>query len=326
MAPKHATAKSDDIEQAPPPVEGIIPTAADMELKAAGGRYYLENVWRVEKEYHSADVYDCRTDLPRLVNALFPAVRDLGYELSDESSRFNGVKNCLELAEAWALLCREARTCKKMFIVRRTPENSGPMLMVQRIEHLRGQVTEMAPLSFVAIVRDDQILVTRDRVMEQATTERVLIEFAKQREDCAICQEFIRARQSTVFACGHQIHSDCYEQFIQAGHTLCPSCRSPVEAKRQVIAMEEGGAHARLVAAAKPPPPVVEPLPQSQRPMNMTDEMFDKQMSTMKGLMSKLEVDEERVAEGEDDTTDTANVAGGETANVAGVETVTPGA
>lgn len=306
MAPKYADTKPDDLDQAPPPVEGVIPTAADMELKAAGGRYYLENVWRVVKEYHSADVYECPTDLPNLANTLFPAVRDMGYELSDESSRFDGVKNCLELAEAWAHLCRDARTCRKMFIVRRTPENSGALLMVQRIEHLRGQVTEMAPLAFLAVVRDDQILVTRDRVMEQATTERVLLEFAKQREDCAICQEFIRARQSTVFACGHQIHSDCYEQFIQAGYTLCPSCRSPVEAKCHVITMEKEGAHARLVAASKPPPPVVKPLPQSQRPLNMTDEMFEKQMSTMKGLMSKLEVDEERVAEY--DTTETTNV------------------
>lgn len=268
-----------------------MPTEQEMDVKAANGRYYLDNVWRILPEYPTHGEFECRTDLPGLVNKLFAQVRHIGYTLSDESARLDGVKNCLDLAEAWAKLCRDARTSNSMFIVRRTPENSGAVLMIQRIEHLRGQVTEMAPLAYIAIVRDDQLLVTRDRVMEQDTTERVMLEFAKMREDCAVCMEFIRARQSTVFACGHQIHSDCYEQFVKAGHTTCPSCRSPVEARVYPIEMKEGGAHERLVAAAKAPPPTVEPLPQAQRPVNMTDEMFDKQIETVRGLMAKLNED-----------------------------------
>lgn len=285
---KHSTAKPADMDEAPPPVEGRVPTQQEMDVKQANGRYYLDNVWRILAEYPSNEEYDCRSDLPGLVNKLYTQVRDIGYALSDESARLNGVKNCLELAEAWAKLCRDARTSEKMFIVRRTPENSGAVLMIQRIEHLRGQVTEMAPLAYIAIVRDDQLLVTRDRVMDQDTTERVLLKLAQMREDCAVCLGFIRERQSTVFACGHQIHSDCYEQFIEANGTACPACRSPVEAKRQVFERKEGGTHARLVAAAKPLPLPVEPLPQAQRPPNMTDEMFDKQLETVRGLMAKL--------------------------------------
>ncbi len=248
----------------------------------------MDNVWRIVEEYPSHNNFTCRADLESLANVLYPQVRDIGYEVSDESARFNDVKNCLELATAWARLCRDARTQKKMFIVRRTPENSGALLMVQRIEHLRGQVTEMAPLAYLAVVRDDQLFVTRDRVMDQDVTERVLIGLAKQREDCCICMEFIRARQSTVFACGHQIHSDCYEQFVASGHSACPSCRSPVETKLHVVDMNEGSAHERLVAAAKPPAPVVESLPQAQRPVTMSNEMFEKQMETVKGLMQRL--------------------------------------
>lgn len=298
----HSTAKPDDVAEAPPPVEGRVPTAQEMEVKGANGRYYLDNLWRICAEYPTHDVYECRADLEGLVNKLYTQVRDLGYMLSDESARLDGVKNCLELAEAWAKLCRDARTSEKMFVVRRTPQNSGAMLMVQRLEHLRGQVTEMAPLAYIAIVRDDQLLVTRDRVMEQDATERVLIEFAKQREDCAICMEFIRARQSMAFACGHQIHSDCYEQFVKAGAQKCPACSMPVEAKLHSMQMSEGGTHERLVAAAKPPPPVVEPLPQAQRPFTMSNEMFDKQIETVRGLMAKLNNDdaEEIVLQGVD--------------------------
>lgn len=288
----HSTAKPDDVLEAPPPVEGRIPSEQEMAVKAANGRYYGDNLWRICAEYPSHDTYDCRTDLTGLVNKLYAEVRDIGYVLSDESARLDNIKNCLQLAEAWAKLCREARTSNKMFIVRRTPDNSGAVLMVQRLEHLRGQVTEMAPLAYLAIVRDDQLLVTRDRVMEQEVSERVLLAFAKQREDCAICMEFIRSRQSTVFACGHQIHSDCYEKFIENGLRTCPACRSPVEAKKFPIEMKEGGAHERLVAAAKPPAPVVEPLPQAQRPVTMSDEMFNKQMETVRGLIAKLNEDD----------------------------------
>ena len=290
---KHSTEKPEDIELAPPPVEGRLTTQQEFEVKQANGRYYLDNVWRILTEYPSNPRYDCRSDLPGLVNKLYAQVRHIGYALSDESARLDGVKNCLELAEAWAKLCRDARTSERMFIVRRTPENSGAVLMIQRIEHLRGQVTEMAPLAYIAIVRDDQLLVTRDRVLEQEMTERVLLEFAKMREDCVVCQSFIRKRQSTVLPCGHHIHSDCYAQFIEAGHTHCPACHSSVEAARPATGAEGGGAegggaHARLVAAAKPLPLPAATLPQAQRPPNMTDEMFNKQLETVRCLMAKL--------------------------------------
>ena len=163
----------------PPAVEGRIPTEEEMEFKARNGRYYLEDVWAIVREFPSADYYGCHTNLPGLVNTLFTQVRDIGYELKDSSEKLNECHHALELTMAWAQVVREARTTQTMHIVRRTPENSGAMLMIQRQEHLRGQCTEWAPVAFIALVRHQQFVVTRDRVLDQAATERLLIQFAK---------------------------------------------------------------------------------------------------------------------------------------------------
>lgn len=163
----------------PPTVENHIPTAEEMEFKACNGRYYLDDVNVIIREFPSAHVYDCRTDLPKLCNKLFVQIRDIGYEFQDVSDRMNGVTHALKLTMAWAQIVREARTKDIMYLVRRTPENSGAMLMVQRQEHLRAQCSEMAPLAYIALVRGEQLVVTRDRVADQDTTERLLIQWAK---------------------------------------------------------------------------------------------------------------------------------------------------
>lgn len=169
----------DMLPDLPVPVEGRIPSPEEMEHKARNGRYYLEDVWVIQREFPTAGEYTCHTDLPRLVNALYAQVRDIGYELVDSSDRLNDCHHALELTMAWAQVVRDARTTDTMHILRRTPENSGAMLMMQRQEHLRGQCTEWAPVSYIALVRDQQLVVTRDRVMDQAATERTLLQWAR---------------------------------------------------------------------------------------------------------------------------------------------------
>lgn len=168
-------------EHLPPVVEGRMPTPEDLDHKARNGQYYLGDVWRINREYPSAGNYDTPTNLPNLVNSLFGQIRDLGFEFVDASTRLNQVRNALELTREWAKLVNEARNKKRMFLVRRTPQNSGPMLMLQRLEHLRGQCSEWAPVAYVVLVRGDQIVVTRDRVLDQASTERVLVAMAKKK-------------------------------------------------------------------------------------------------------------------------------------------------
>jgi hypothetical protein len=162
-----------------PTVEGRVPTPEELEMKARSGRLYLEDVWTIVREFPSAATYECRADLEGLVNALFPQVRDFGLKLVDSSDRLNGIHHALELTMAWATLVREARTTPTMHLVRRTAENSGPMLVLQRQEHLRAQCTEWAPVAFIALVRGEQLILTRDRVLDDEAMQKVLIEFAR---------------------------------------------------------------------------------------------------------------------------------------------------
>lgn len=163
----------------PPTVEGRIPTKEDMEFKSRMGRFYLDDVWVIQREFPTADQYDCATDLPGLANKMSAQVAHLGYDFVDVSDRMNSVKHALQLTMTWASIVREARTTSVVYIVRRTPQNSGAMLMMQRLEHLEGQCSEMAPLSYIVLARAEQRVVTRDRVTDQDTTERMILQLVK---------------------------------------------------------------------------------------------------------------------------------------------------
>ena len=216
----------------PPPVEGRVPSKQEMQFKASNGPYYLDDVWKIEREFPTADRYDALTDLPNLANTLYAQVRDIGYTLKDSSEKLNDVHHALELTMAWANLVRDARTSDTMHIVRRTPENSGAMLMIQRQEHLRGQCSEMAPIAYIALVRDDQLVVTRDRVPDQDSTERILLMMARTKDDCCICNEFLRRRESTSLTrCGHCVHVDCLKLVLAAGELSCPQCKMELDDK-----------------------------------------------------------------------------------------------
>lgn len=216
----------------PPPVEGRVPSKEEMQFKASNGPYYLDDVWKIEREFPTAHNYDAPTDLPNLVNTLYAQVRDIGYTLVDSSERLNDVHHALELTMAWAKIVREARTTDTMHIIRRTPENSGAMLMIQRQEHLRGQCSEMAPIAYIALVRDDQLVVTRDRVPDQDSTERILLLMARSKDDCCICGEFLRRRESTSLTrCGHCVHTDCLKLVFTAGEISCPQCKTEMDEK-----------------------------------------------------------------------------------------------
>ena len=226
------SAHDEVIVELPPPVEGRVPSKEEMQFKASNGPYYLDDVWKIEREFPTADKYETPTDLPNLVNTLYAQVRDIGYTLHDSSEKLNNVHHALELTMAWAKIVREARTTDTMHIVRRTPENSGAMLMIQRQEHLRGQCSEMAPIAYIALVRDDQLVVTRDRVPDQDSTERILLMMARSKDDCCICNEFLRRRESTSLTrCGHCVHTDCLKLVLAAGELSCPQCKMEMDDK-----------------------------------------------------------------------------------------------
>lgn len=219
----------------PPEVEGRVPSEEEMAFKARNGTYYAQDVWRIVREFPSAHIYKCLTDLPNLANKLFPAVRDVGYELEDVSDRMDSVSHALELTMRWAEVVREARTSNKMLIVRRTMSNCGAVLMLQRMEHLRGQCTELSPLALIVLVRDDQVLVTRDRVMDQDSMERMVISMARDKDECcppAERQERAPNMPAALFKQQMRAMSDMMDK-------MC----------RDAAALDEGEDHATTAAA-----------------------------------------------------------------------------
>lgn len=207
----------------PPSVEGHMPTQEEMERKAASGPHLLNNVDAIVSEFPSAGIYTTPGHLETLVSRNREAIEKLGYQLVDASHLFNGITNGLLLLERWATVVHTARTSKQMIVARRTPENCGALLLLQRLEHLRGQITEWSPIAFAAVVRDDQLLVTRDKVGNCDETNEMLRHMARTEELCKLCNFFLRARVSTVLKCGHVLHSDCYAKHLEDTNT-CPVC------------------------------------------------------------------------------------------------------
>ena len=160
----------------PPTVEGRDCSDEELRAKAANGAYYLDDVWRIVREFPTADVFDCPGKLETLTRRLDGALEDLGYRVVEASARFEGLVHATQLAQAWAQLVHDARNSETLYIVRRTAGNTGPLLALQRIEHLRGECSEYSPLALVALVRGEQRLFPRHAVPEADALEALLRE------------------------------------------------------------------------------------------------------------------------------------------------------
>ena len=166
-----------------PVVEGMHPTQADLDAKARNGRYYLSNIGLITNEYITPHVYEIKNvDIEHMTLFVEERVLELGCVAVDSSHRLNGVTHALQLAEAWHTLVREARTTNVLHIIRRTPQNSGAVLMIQRQEHLRGNCSEWTPMALMALVRSEQLMLQRHEIEKQRDVEDLIVQFATERE------------------------------------------------------------------------------------------------------------------------------------------------
>jgi hypothetical protein len=242
-----AAAQKGDEMQAEPPTAEREPTAAEFEAKKKNGRLYLHDIWRVVPEFPSAELYDCATDLSKLVNTVGPAVHAAGYLAVDSSYRLNGLDHALHLTESWTDIVREAHTNKVMHVLRRTPENSGPMLMIQRQEHIRGYVDEMSPIALIVACRNELLLLPRNRVPEQAELCRLLVDLAS-----------APAKEAAT------LPSALYKQQMEALTVMMDALSVPAKSKQQ---------------SESPPPLLAPPLdapPDGAAPLHAADEAAGK--------------------------------------------------
>ena len=194
----------------------------EMQFKAGNGKYYITDVWKIEREFPSSDVYDCKADLVALVDNTRRDVGLLGYEILDSSDRMDGVRHCLQLVTAWHQLVHDARNNRRVHVVRRTPANSGAVLMLQRQQHLQGQCSEMAPLAFIALCDDRVLAVTRDRVLDQDAMESLFMAWVKARRTCPACNEPLHTKPTFVTRSGCEMHCDCLRTLLRDGVRVCP--------------------------------------------------------------------------------------------------------
>ena len=159
----------------PPTVEGRECTEAEMAAKRANGAYYLDDIWRIVREYPTAGVFDCPGELETLPRRLDAALDAVGYRVVEASARFEGLVHATQLAQAWAQLVHDARNSETLYLVRRTAGNTGALLALQRIEHLRGECTEHSPLALVALVRGEQRLYPRHEVPAPPVLDALLL-------------------------------------------------------------------------------------------------------------------------------------------------------
>lgn len=165
----------------PTQVEGRVPDEAELELKRKNGSRYFHDCWTICREFQTWQQYGpVATDLEGLAASLGRDAACHGFDVVDSSDRLNDAVHCTQMAVAWHKIVHDARNSNVVHVVRRTPANSGPVLCIQRLESLRGQCTEFTPCAFIVLVSHQMIIFTRDRVLPQEHTERLLLAMIRQ--------------------------------------------------------------------------------------------------------------------------------------------------
>lgn len=201
--------------------------------KNARGLAYRTNVWKIESEFENADSYDVPSGLDLEAffesDAFMTRIDDEGVELEDMSAIFENVKHSLELIEALARCVHVAR--RRLVVIRRVPENSGPVLMLQRQNALTGLVGEESPLALIALYREKKLLLTQDLVPGESTLTRMLLNFVGNEDTCAVCGDLLRNAQSTMLSCRHELHTACLLSILEKSKggekAKCPDCTHP---------------------------------------------------------------------------------------------------
>jgi len=141
-------------------------TRQDLERKRRNGSRYVQDVWLIVAEFPTANIYECNsgTDLALLWKAIGPALLFHDVLSIDSSRRLENLYHAIHMTESYAELVREARAEKVCHVLRRTPQNAGAMLMLQRLQHIGGYCDELSPVALIVLVGDEELLVQRHEV------------------------------------------------------------------------------------------------------------------------------------------------------------------
>ena len=179
---------------------------------------------RIVEEFDTVDDYETPEDLETFVQRLQDRVEAVNFTVVDASNRMDDVNDALVFARKWSEMVHEARTKRIVLVLRRTPSNSRAILVLQRMEHVRGACNENSPLSAVVLMRGEQALYPRDELSPR-TLDELAARIKSSAADCPICGDFLSTSAATQFRCGHRVHTNCFQRLCYvATRPDCPVC------------------------------------------------------------------------------------------------------
>lgn len=139
---------------------------------------YLHDVWAIERDHPTANECDPSTTVSShsFLESLRAQLASRGHVVIDASARLESVYHGYQLLRAWSTFVRDAHVEAEknhLFVLVRTPRNSGPMLMQQRLEWHRNNCSERSPVFMFVLCGSRQLIVLRDQV--QTTTDRATV-------------------------------------------------------------------------------------------------------------------------------------------------------
>ena len=228
-APPDSAAAALDEPPLPEIVEGVVCTAEQLERKRMTGGKYMQDISLIEFEYVTTELYETPFCLSQAIELLAPLAHDAAMAIVDASSDFDGLVTGFQLVKAWAQAVHRARNSPDLLFIRRTPENTPALLMIQRLEHLRGQVSEMCPISLIVLCREDQLLFTRDRIPAFVAFEKLMAQLIANVTNCVLCQQTVTTSEYSTLQCGHIYHDRCLEGWVSTTATReCPLCDTAI--------------------------------------------------------------------------------------------------
>lgn len=223
----------------------------------------LKNTAIILNQYPTHMDFDVGFDINAAWLDAIPAIQAAGYTPVDVTDDLAHLAHPAHVCTKHAQLVHQARTTKDFIFIRRTVENTPFVLITQFIEHARGQVAETTPLAYMAIVREDQMLVTRDQASKSLVMTRLLSSMASNVDVCPVCSLPLRLSQSTVLSCGHGCHSACYATLVDGAtaNDTCPNSNKVFVTCPTCTAENEDGSTG-VVAQNDAPGSTVSPIQQ----------------------------------------------------------------
>jgi len=148
-------------------------------------RAFTEDLWLVERDVPDANEFG---ELEQLVEKVRGRVTEVGYDAVDSSARFDNAVHVLELVEQWAQLAHDARHSNRLHVIVRTPQNSGPLLVQQRIEALHAGCWPNSPVAIFALAHE-QVLVLTNQHLSELDVCAELVRFVATCKDLASFEE-----------------------------------------------------------------------------------------------------------------------------------------